>query len=469
MTQRQNASATTQVKIAAVVGTIALIFLAGWTVTTLTGSNPGPSPTSGFGLVSQSPGASGSLTPGSSSPGPSVPGESLVPGESPGTSPTAGTSPTPRATPAPTKKPGPTPAPRPTPAPTPKPVTAIKLAGAITGFSNAIFATGAHDGTNRIFVVQQSGQIKILHSGAAPTTFLDISAKVQYGGEQGLLGLAFDPHFSSNNRFYVYYTAPGPDSGGKEVVARYTATAHNSNVANPASEVLMVAPILHPTYQNHNGGMLAFGPDGLLYFGTGDGGSGGNPTGTAQNLHSLLGKILRINVNVALPTTPAIWAYGVRNPWRFSFDSATGDIWIGDVGQDKYEEIDHVSRAAVVSRTLVNFGWNHWEGRACYNPATGCSAAGVTMPVAVYAHGAGDSIGCAVMGGYVYRGPVVGLRGNYFFSDNCSGRIWRLAAKAGNQTPVQVLDTGLHPNAFAVDDAGNMYVVSGGGLYKIGL
>jgi hypothetical protein len=215
--------------------------------------------------------------------------------------------------------------------------------------------------------------------------------------------------------------------------------------------------------------MLAFGPDGLLYFGTGDGGSGGNPTGSAQNLNSLLGKILRINVNLALPRPPTIWAYGVRNPWRFSFDSATGDIWIGDVGQDKFEEIDHVSRAGVVSSTRINFGWNHWEGRACYNPATGCSAAGVTMPVAVYDHGPGDSIGCAVMGGYVYRGPVVALRGNYFFSDNCSGRIWRLTAKAGNQTPVQVLDTGLHPNAFAVDDAGNMYVVTNGGLYKIGL
>ncbi len=467
MTPRPNPVSSTQLRIGAVAGVIVLVALAGWTVSTLTG--PSPSPSSGFGLVSQLPAGSGSQIPGDSNPGDSNPGTSgptgsgsPVPSGPAGSSPTAGVTPTPGATPVPTKKPGPTP----TPVPTPKPVTAIKLGAAVTGFSNAIFATGAHDGTNRVFVVQQTGQIKLLHNGGAATTFLDISGKVQYGGEQGLLGLAFDPHYSTNGHFYVYYTAPDPTSngGGKIVIERYTASV---GTANAASGTLMITPIQHPDFKNHNGGMIAFGPDGLLYFGTGDGGSGGNPTGSAQNLGSLLGKILRVNVNgnQPFPRPPTTWAYGVRNPWRWSFDSATGDVWIGDVGQDKYEEIDHVSRAGVVSSTRINFGWNHWEGRACYNPSTGCSAQGITMPVAVYDH----SLGCAVIGGYVYRGPVAGLRGNYFFSDNCSGRIWRLEAKAGNQTPVQVLDTGLHPNAFAVDDAGNMYVVTSGGLYKIGL
>ena len=362
-------------------------------------------------------------------------------------------------------------------------MTAITLSSALTGFSHPIFATGAHDGTNRLFVVQQTGQIMISSNGATLSTpFLDISSKVQYGGEQGLLGLAFSPGYKTNRRFYIYYNQAG---GGNIMVAAYTASATNPNVADAAGSAII--QIDHSTYTNHNGGMIAFGPDGYLYIGTGDGGGAGNPLKSSQDLTSLLGKILRIDVDGTSPglnyRIPAnnpladstvvgqrheIWAYGLRNPWRWSFDSATGDIWIGDVGQDRYEEVDHVSRA-LLGTDLINFGWNHWEGRACYDPPTGCSATDVTMPVAVYAHGAGESIGCAITGGYVYRGPVAGLRDNYFFGDYCSGRIWRLVARAGNQAPVQVADTSLNISSFALDDAANLYVLSAAGsIYKIG-
>ncbi len=461
MTPWPNPASTIQVRVAAVIGVIALLVLTVWTVGTLTSHGPTPSGSPGIGLVSGSPGRSSSPGPGDSrSPGTSA--DTLPSG---GSSPLASETPTPGTTPTPTAHPTPVPTPRPTPAPTPRPVTAIHLAAAASGFGNAIFVTGAHDGRNRLFVVLQTGQVKVIDRGATHL-FLDIGGLIQYGGEQGLLGLAFSPGFRTNGFFYVYYNQAG---GGNIMVARYTA-AGGTNTANAASAHLMIAPIGHPTYQNHNGGMLAFGPDGLLYFGTGDGGSGGNPTNTAQNLNSFLGKILRINVNAVGVATPFKWAYGVRNPWRWSFDSATGDIWIGDVGQNRYEEIDHVSRVAVVSSRQVNFGWRLWEGRSCYNPATGCSARGVTMPVAVYAHGAGDSVGCAVVGGYVYRGPVAALRGNYFYGDFCSGRIWRLVAKPGNQIPVQVAVTASNITSFGTDDAGNEYVVTTSGtIYRIGL
>ena len=316
-------------------------------------------------------------------------------------------------------------------------------------------------------MVEQTGHIRVIVKGKTQSTdFLNISGLINYdGAEQGLLGLAFNPSFKTNGYFYVYYNQANGGNAGNIMIARYTAL-NGTNVVNASSAKLMISPIPHTQYGNHNGGMMAFGPNGLLYFGTGDGGSGGNPTGTAQSLSSYLGKMLRINVNSATPIKPTIWAYGLRNPWRWSFDSGTGDMWIGDAGQDRYEEIDHVSRSQVLSSTRINFGWNVWEGRACYPSGTSCSAHGVTMPVAVYGHG----LGCVVIGGYVYRGPVAGLRANYFYGDNCSGRIWRLVAKAGNQTGVQVADTSLSISSFGTDDAGNEYVVSlGGTIYKIGL
>lgn len=346
-------------------------------------------------------------------------------------------------------------------------MTKIKLALAYSGFTKPIFITGARDGTNRLFVVEQTGHIRVIVNGKVQSTdFLNISGLINYdGAEQGLLGLAFNPSFKSNGYFYVYYDQANGGNAGNIMIARYTAL-HGANVASAASAKLMISPIPHTQFPNHNGGDMAFGPNGLLYFGTGDGGSAGNPTGTSQSQSSYLGKMLRINVNSATPIKPVIWAYGLRNPWRWSFDSATGDMWIGDVGQDRYEEIDHVSKAQVLSSTKINFGWNEWEGRSCYPSGTSCSAHGVTMPVAVYGH----NLGCAVVGGYVYRGPVAALRGNYFYGDDCSGRIWRLVAKPGNQTGVQVADTSLSISSFGVDDANNEYVVSlSGSIYRIGL
>ncbi len=465
LTPKTSPLSSTPVRIGAVLGVVVLVVLAAWTVSAIGGPGASPSPGSGIGQASLAP---GSVGPGVSG----APGDSTGPGSSGGpggsAAPGATGSAKPGSTPAPGAKPTPTPTAKPikTPAPTPKPVTSIKLTTAFSGFSAPIFVTGALDGTNRLFVVQQSGQIKVIVGGKTlATPFLNISGLIKYGGEQGLLGLAFHPSFRTNGKFYVYYNQSG---SGDIMVAQYTALNH-ANVANAGSAKLMISPIDHTAYTNHNGGMMAFGPDGLLYFGTGDGGGSGNPLHSAQNLSSKLGKILRLNVNSS-SASPVIWAYGLRNPWRWSFDSATGDIWIGDVGQDRYEEIDHVSRAAVVSSTRVNFGWNGWEGRACYPSGTGCSAHGVTMPVAVYAHGSGESVGCAVTGGYVYRGPVAGLHGTYFFGDYCSGRIWRLVAKSGNQTPVQVADTALNITSFGTDDAGNEYVVSAAGrIYRIGL
>jgi len=475
MSAAQTPPASTRLKIGAAIGVVVLVVLAGWTVSSLTGSSASPSPSSGVGLAgSTSPGAPGSGLPGgSAAPGSSVTPGSSTAGSSPaaGSSPSAGATPAPGKTPIPTKRPGPTPTPRPTPAPTPRPVTAIKLALVYSGFTKPIFLTGARDGTNRLFVVEQTGHIRVIVNGKTQATdFLNISGLINYdGAEQGLLGLAFSPHFRTDGFFYVYYNQANGGHQGNIMIARYTAL-HGTNVANAGSAKLMIAPIPHTQFPNHNGGDMAFGPDGLLYFGTGDGGSGGNPTGTSQSLSSYLGKMLRINVSGATPIKPTIWAYGLRNPWRWSFDSATGDLWIGDVGQDRYEEIDHVSRATVLSSTRVNFGWNVWEGRSCYPSGTSCSAHGVTMPVAVYAHGSGDSVGCAVIGGYVYRGSVAGLRGNYFYGDECSGRIWRLVAKAGNQTGVQVADTSLSISSFGLDDSNNEYVVSlGGSIYRIGL
>jgi glucose/arabinose dehydrogenase len=448
---------STRVRVGALLGVVVIVILAGWTLTATAKPGGSPSPSSGIGQASLAPGGSAASSTGA--------GSSSTPGGSGGVAPSAGAT-KPGATPATGKKPTPAPTPRRTPTPAPRAVTSIKLATAYSGFSAPIFVTGAHDGTNRLFVVQQSGQIKVIVSGKTQATpFLNISGLIKYGGEQGLLGLAFSPSFRTNGHFYVYYNQAG---SGNIVVVQYTAANH-ANVADAGSAKILISPIDHTAYSNHNGGMLAFGPDGLLYFGTGDGGGAGNPLESAQNLNSMLGKILRINVNVS-GAKPVIWAYGLRNPWRWSFDSATGDIWIGDVGQDRYEEIDHVSRAAVVGSTKINFGWNVWEGRSCYPSGTGCSAHGVTMPIAVYAHGTNESVGCAVTGGYVYRGPVAALRGNYFFGDYCSGRIWRLVARSGNQTPVQVADTALNITSFGTDDAGNEYVVAANGrIYRIGL
>jgi glucose/arabinose dehydrogenase len=363
------------------------------------------------------------------------------------------------------------------PAPSNAAIT-LGLATVRAGFSQPVAVTSARDGTGRLFVVEQGGRIRIITKTGALVSapFLDIHGRVSCCGERGLLGLAFHPSYRTNGRFYVYYT----DTSGSIVVAEYRRSSTNANRASTSERRLL--RISHPTYANHNGGQLAFGPDGYLYIGTGDGGSAGDPNGNAQNRRSLLGKILRIAPNVT-SSTPAyripstnpwaksttfrheIWAYGLRNPWRFSFDRVTGSLWIGDVGQDKYEEIDRALHSAGGGRA-ANFGWNQYEAFSCFKGP--CTATGKTFPLAYYGHGAN---GCAVTGGYVYRGaryPV--LAGRYIFGDYCSGRIWMVTANgASRQKPVLLRDTALTISAFGEGETGDLYVVDyrGGRILRI--
>jgi glucose/arabinose dehydrogenase len=297
-----------------------------------------------------------------------------------------------------------------------------------------------------------------------PTPFLDISAKVgsRYT-EQGLLGLAFHPHFAQNGQFYVNFT----DENGNTVIARFHVSATDPNLADPASEV----DILHVNqpYNNHNGGGLAFGPDGYLYIGLGDGGSEGDPLGIGQNLQTLLGKMLRIDVDhgnpYAIPTgnpfaggggLPEIWAYGLRNPWRFSFDRLTGDLFIADVGQDTWEEIDFVPSGTPGG---MNFGWSYYEGMHPYKGQPPANAT-FTWPITEYSH----ADGCAVTGGYVYRGLALPeWQGVYFYGDYCSGNIWGLIQLAGSSQQLKILfTTNAKITTFGVDESGEIYLADYG-------
>ena len=353
----------------------------------------------------------------------------------------------------------------------------LGLVSVKAGFTQPVAIASAGDGSGRLFVVEQAGRIRIIRNGtllAAP--FLDISARVSCCGERGLLGLAFHPSYRSNGRFYVYYT----DTGGSLVIAEYRRSSTNANRAASTERRLLRIP--HPDQANHNGGQLAFGPDGYLYVGTGDGGGGGDPYENGQQRTVLLGKLLRIAPNVT-SSTPAyrvpatnpwaksttirreIWAYGLRNPWRFSFDRSTGDLWIGDVGQNTYEEVNRSLRSAGGGRG-ANYGWDQYEALSCFEGP--CTSAGKVFPLTSYAHGAN---GCSVTGGYVYRGsrsPV--LVGRYLFGDFCSGRIWTVAAGgAARQDPVLLGDAGFQISAFGQDEAGELYVVdyAGGRIYEV--
>jgi glucose/arabinose dehydrogenase len=325
-----------------------------------------------------------------------------------------------------------------------------------------------------IFVTEQRGVIYAVaadHPEQALSVFLDITDRVHSGGEEGLLGLAFDPNYPDNGHFYVYYSAASPR---RSVVARFSLDPANPAVASPQSE-LIVMEIAQP-YANHNGGQIVFGPDGYLYIGLGDGGSEGDPQRNGQNLGTLLGKILRIDVkdlsaagNYKIPADnpfvntagarPEIWAYGLRNPWRFSFDKPTGLLWVGDVGQNHWEEIDVVTKGA-------NYGWNVMEGFHCYSPASGCDQTGLTLPLFEYDH----SQGCAVTGGYVYRGnKMPSLQGYYIYGDYCSGNIWALGYRDNTVTGNQLLvKSGLSITSFGEDLSGNLYILSSqGGIYTL--
>jgi glucose/arabinose dehydrogenase len=361
----------------------------------------------------------------------------------------------------------------PAPAPVPGGWPQVSLSRVAGGFVLPVHVTHAGDGSGRIFVVEQAGRIRILDNGAAlPSPFLDISSLVACCGEQGLLSVAFPPGFPAKQHFYVNYTRI---ADGATVVARYRVSAGDANAADPASEeVLLTIP---QPFSNHNGGQLAFGPDGYLYIGMGDGGSGGDPLNSGQTPGVLLGKLLRIDVEsgtvpYGIPATnpflgmagyrEEIWALGLRNPWRFSFDRGTGDLYIGDVGQSAVEEID-VQPAG--DRGGRNYGWNLMEGAGCYNSAT-CATAGLTLPIATYDH----SQGCSVTGGMVYRGAALpALQGIYFYGDYCSGRIWGLRGNGAGWETALLADTTLTITTFGEDESGNVYVINfaNGELLKI--
>jgi glucose/arabinose dehydrogenase len=369
----------------------------------------------------------------------------------------------------------------------------FRVARVGTGFAAPVFLAPVPDGSGRVFVVQQGGLIRILNpaTGAiAATPFLNVSAETTTTGERGLLGFATAPDFAASGTFYVFLT----NLAGNIEIRRYRTLAGNRDQADPATADLILA-IPHPGFSNHNGGWIGFGPDGFLYVATGDGGGSGDPNGNSQNRNSLLGKLLRIDVaGDAFPADPGrdylipagnpfaagggaaeVWAFGLRNPFRNSFDPATGNLWIGDVGQNAREEVDLMRP----TDGGTNFGWNVVEGTLNF---TGPPQAGFTLPVAEYGHGSGPREGNSVTGGHVYRGPVEGLRGQYFFADFIRPNIWSFpiartslgTTLASSQFTLRSAD--FTPNAgtinnvasFGVDQAGNLYIVDyDGEIFRI--
>jgi glucose/arabinose dehydrogenase len=364
-------------------------------------------------------------------------------------------------------------------------------------FDRPIGITHAGDSSDRVFIVEQRGRIRIIENGLVnPTPFLDIQERVNCCREEGLLGLAFPPEYTQKGYFYVYYTR----LDGNNQVSRFHISA-DMNIADPGSEEEILF-LHHPTYSNHNGGQLAFGPDGYLYIGTGDGGGSGDPDHNAQNVESLLGKILRIDVEPAGSTPiigdfsnyfpllmvgnnlpdrgytiphdnpflgnaqahPEIWALGLRNPWRFSFDTVTNDLYIADVGQNAREEVNFQPASSTGGE---NYGWDILEGSLCYSPSSGCvPPPDYSAPVAEYGH----DLGCSITGGGIYRGSEYpSLQGIYLYGDFCSGQIWGLVNDGSGWQSQQLLDSSLQISSFGSDEEGNLHVadLNAGQIYRI--
>lgn len=356
--------------------------------------------------------------------------------------------------------------------PAPTPLT-LALAPFASNLASPTFLA-APPGDARQFIVERAGRILLMQNGALlAQPFLDIRAVTDVTGEGGLLSLAFDPNYAVNGRFYVYRTNASHDI----VVERYTVSA-DPNRADAASGITIIR-IPHPTYTNHFGGLVAFGPDGYLYLGTGDGGSSGDPPGNAQNLDSLLGKLLRLDVSNAsasvpytIPATnpyrgqagsrPEIWAYGLRNPWRFAFDA--DKLYIADVGQDQREEVDLASSA----QGGLNYGWNRMEGSICYGVQS-CDKSGLTLPVLDYSHSDASSP-CSITGGYVYRGAAIPeLAGRYLYSDYCAGFLRSFNGADGSaaeQRDWNITKPG-QVASFGRDGQGELYVLTGNAILKI--
>ncbi len=354
---------------------------------------------------------------------------------------------------------------------------AITLEEIITGLERPVAITHAGDGSGRLFLTLQEGQI-VIYDGrrVLPEPFLDMAPLVSCCGERGLLSVAFDPDYEKNGFFYANYT----DAHGDTVIARYSVSA-NPNRADPSSAEILLT--IDQPFANHNGGQLQFGPDGFLYIGMGDGGSAGDPQNNAQNPKSLLGKMLRLdvsnnNTNDGLlydipPDNPflddaearsEIWALGLRNPWRFSFDRLTGDLFIADVGQNRWEE---VNLQPATSRGGENYGWRRMEGSHCFNPQTDCNDGTLVLPILEYDH----SLGCSITGGYRYRGRASpNLYGIYFYGDFCSGRIWAASQdNDGHWSAIEILNTGFSISTFGEDEEGELYVAdySRGVIYRL--
>jgi glucose/arabinose dehydrogenase len=376
---------------------------------------------------------------------------------------------------------------------------AIELSEIATGYSSPVHITNAGDGSGRLFVVEQAGRIEILGGG----TFLDITGRVRdAGNEEGLLSVAFPPDFENSGLFYVYFTDDRANNRGNNVLARFRVSGDDPDSADPESEQLLIN-FEHPDHSNHNGGQLFFGPDNFLYIGTGDGGDGGDPDENAQDLGSLLGKILRIDVGAHVAVIPTlgpyrlflpmiasadgtlysipadnpfvsdpdaldeIWAYGLRNPWRFSFDRLTGDLWIGDVGQGSWEEIDYQPASSPGGE---NYGWDCREGAHDYNDPNGdlnadCDGLVFVDPIFEY----GQS-GCqAITGGYMYRGSTYpALQGIYFFADYCSGRVWGIQNDEMTWVTQELIAGSCNISSFGEDEAGELYITCRGGqVYQV--
>ncbi len=367
-----------------------------------------------------------------------------------------------------------------------EPVLQLELL--VGGLTNPLIITNAGDGSGRLFIGEQDGLVWIWDGNQLlPTPFLDVTAQSISGGEHGLLGLAFDPDFEVNGLLYVHYSAPD-DTGDPEIdnfttISRFTVDGANPNQVDPSSETLLLR---YPQpYWNHNGGAIVFGPDGFLYIGLGDGGSSGDPDNRGQNANQLLGKILRVdpqgddfpadpdrnysippgNPFVGAPGEDEIWALGLRNPWRFSFDRSTGDLFIGDVGQNSWEEIDLEPAA---SPGGANYGWRCYEGNHPFN-TTGCGTPDqYVSPILEYSHGQG----CSVTGGYRYRGPTFpNLQGYYLYADYCTGTVWGATTDGSTWSSAPLLASLLSVSSFGEDESGELYiadrVAGSGAVYRI--
>ena len=366
-----------------------------------------------------------------------------------------------------------------TPSPLAPEAFRVDLEAVADGFDQPVHVADPGDGSGRLFVVERPGRIRIVRDGKVdPEPFLDIVDIVESSGsEQGLLSVAFHPNYEENGSFFVGYTAREGEGAGNNTIARFRVSPDDADQADPASgEVLISVP---DPYPNNNGGLVLFSPDGYLYAGLGDGGSAGDPQNNGQNPETLLGSLLRIDVDgtgdgtpYAIPDDnpfadaeggrPEVWAYGLRNPWRFSFDRETGDLWIADVGQNQWEEVNIQPAASAGGE---NYGWNLTEGTNCYAEDE-CGTAGLTLPVALYSH----DFGCSVTGGYVYRGEdEPALAGVYLFADYCTGLLWGLGRDANwDWVLSEPIETGLNISSFGEDAAGELYLTDlGGGLFRI--